>query len=178
VSPLRRSVSVLWTTVLAGGLLAGCQAAPRQRPIELGPVAKGAGSLEAVRKQLEGTWTLVSFETYPAQGKAVPVQATGRLTYDQYGNLSLTGTLASPASGSAPDPSRYLNLGGRAVIDTASQRMWIVERETDPGSGNALPPPVSADKVRYYEFSGDLLTTSVKDANGRVTARLVWKRAE
>ena len=176
MSPQRRFLGVLWTTVLAGGLLAGCQASPRQRPIELGPVDKGAGSLDAVRKQLEGTWTLVSLETYPEAGPAVLAKATGQMTYDHYGNVTFKGTVEGSGGASAPDASRYLNLKGRAVIDPATERLWVVEGESDL-SGGTLPPPVSADKVRYYEFSGDVLKMSVKDAAGRVTAKVTWKKA-
>ena len=37
---------------------AGCSAAPRQRPVEGGPVDTGAGTLTSARKFLEGRWTL------------------------------------------------------------------------------------------------------------------------
>lgn len=176
VSPQRRWVRVLWTAVLSGGLLAGCQASPRQRPIELGPVDKSSGSLDAVRKQLEGTWTLVSLEAYPEAGPAVLAKASGQMTYDHYGNVTFKGTVEGSGGAGASDASRYLNLKGRAVIDPATQRLWVVEGESDL-SGGTLPASVSADKVRYYEFSGDVLRMSVKDADGRVTARIVWRKA-
>jgi hypothetical protein len=139
-------------------------------------VDKGAGSLDAVRKQLEGTWTLVSLETYPETGPAVLTKATGQLTYDQYGNMTLRGSAEGSGGASAPDASRYLNLKGRAVIDPATQRLWVVEGRSDLSEGT-LPPSVSADKVRYYEFSGDVLRMSVKDTNGRVTAKVTWRKA-
>jgi hypothetical protein len=161
--------------VIAGSFFAACQAAPRQRPVEMGPVDKGPGSLGAVRKQLEGTWTLVSLETYPERGPAVLVKATGQLIYDQYGNLTIKGIVEGSGGGSTPDASRYLILKGRAVIDPTTQRLWVVEGE---GDLSGLPPPVSADKVRYYEFSGDVLRMSVKDASGRVTAKVTWKRSQ
>lgn len=49
-----------------------CHAAPRGRPVKMGPVDTGPQSVEATRRQLEGAWELVKLETYPAPGKVVP----------------------------------------------------------------------------------------------------------
>jgi hypothetical protein len=108
VSSPQRYVTVLAMAVIAGSFFAACQAAPRQRPVEMGPVDKGPGSLGAVRKQLEGTWTLVSLETYHERGPAVLVKATGQLIYDQYGNLTIKGIVEGSGGGALqtrPDTS-------------------------------------------------------------------------
>lgn len=108
MSSPQRYVTVLAMAVIAGSFFAACQAAPRQRPVEMGPVDKGPGSLGAVRKQLEGTWTLVSLETYHERGPAVLVKATGQLIYDQYGNLTIKGIVEGSGGGALqtrPDTS-------------------------------------------------------------------------
>ena len=60
-------------------LLAACPAGPRASPVKMGPVDTGAGSLESVRRQLQGSWDLVSLEVMAAGGTPVKVAATGHL---------------------------------------------------------------------------------------------------
>ena len=57
-------------TVAAVVIGTGCAAAPRERPIKGGDVDTGPGSVEAVRRQLEGTWDLVSLAVTPKGGAA------------------------------------------------------------------------------------------------------------
>ena len=39
-----------------------------------------------------------------------------------------------------------------------------------------MPSWVGGDNVRFYEFEGDLLRLSLKNAEGRTTATLTWRR--
>src|SRR6478672_10386082 len=96
-------------------VVTGCQAAPRARPVKMGPVDTGAGSLESVRRQLQGSWDLVSLEVMAAGGTPVKVAATGHLKYDEFGNLSIDGRVTEASTGGI-DPN-VLNMSGRAVID-------------------------------------------------------------
>ena len=68
---------------------AACAAAPRERPIGLGPVDTGAGSLTAARKYLEGRWSLTSFDVYPPGGAPIRLNGSGTLVYDAYSNLQM-----------------------------------------------------------------------------------------
>jgi hypothetical protein len=99
--------------VLLVAPLAACAPAPRGRPVKMGPTDTGTGSLEATRRQLEGNWELVSLETY-RDGKPVPVQAAGRLTYDAFGNVKTQGVINDPAANA---PSDVLSYSGVIVID-------------------------------------------------------------
>jgi hypothetical protein len=57
-----------WRAAGVAALLAAaaaCAGAPRQRPVEMGPVATGPGTLTDARKFLQGRWTLESFEVRP-----------------------------------------------------------------------------------------------------------------
>src|SRR6185436_8011249 len=83
------TMRIQWPAIfLIAALAAGCTAAPRVRPVKMGPADE---TLEAARQFLKGRWTLVSYEVFPP-GKA-PVQlggaGTGTLTYDDYGNLDM-----------------------------------------------------------------------------------------
>jgi hypothetical protein len=153
--------------LLAAALVAvsGCSASPRQRPIKVGSVDAGPNSLEAVRRQLEGTWDLVSLQVVGDDGQAVTRPAGGRMTYDAFGNMSMEGTGADAA---------LIAFSGRAVIDPAKREFRLADVE---GAG-ALPSQVSPEKVRGYEFDGDVLKTSARDASGRVTAIVTWRRSK
>ena len=160
----------LITLALAVGFLmstaaCGVPAAPRQRPIEMGPVDTGPNSLEAVRRQLSGTWDLVSLDTFPkADGAAVPIaNAKAVLTYDDYGNLTIKGA----------DATRMLDYSGRALIDVAKQQLYFRGVE---GNVEELPKEIDIASTRKYAFDGGLLKISTIDAQGRVTGTSVWKR--
>jgi hypothetical protein len=164
---MRKQFTRAFVGWLSAASFAACAAAPLERPIEMGPVDTGPASLEAVRRQFQGTWDLVSLDTFPKPGgTAVPVTgATAVLTYDEYGNLNMKGTASSP----------ILDYSGRALIDVAKQELHL---QAVSGSGGAddLPKEVDFAAVRKYAFDGALLKMSTIDAQGNITATAVWKR--
>lgn len=149
---------------------------PRRRPVEGGAVEGGAGSLAAVRKQLEGTWNLVSAAVVSTTGAKTPVKASAVLTYDAYGNLSLKGQYDDPAA--SADQKAALNFTGRAVIDTQKQVLRLLDVKQSEGEFAALPAEIAARRERAYTFEGDLLTLTVRDSTGRVTAVNTWRKAK
>ena len=163
---------MLLIAVCAATAVASCAAAPRQRPVRAGPVDTGAGSVEGARRQLSGTWELVSFEAFTAPGESSQVPATGRLTYDEFGNVTLVGELERGDDSQAT----LLNMSGRAVIDAAMQRFLILDTEGNLPFDEADFATASPDRFRYYAFNGDLLELSVKDAGGQTTSLLTWRR--
>jgi hypothetical protein len=159
---------------LAIGLGAACAPAPRQRPIKVGTVDTGAGSLEATRRQLEGTWELTGLETYPAGGQKVVHKASAVLTYDEYGNLTIMGRIeqeGATAGAAAP----LLSFKGRAVIDAEKHQLRLMDAQ---GPEKALPAEVSPDLLRRYEFEGDMLKLSTVDGSGQPTATATWKKRD
>ena len=149
-------------------LLAACHPAPRHAPAKMGPVETGPGSLEFVRRQLQGTWDLVKFETMSTQGQATEVKASGMLTYDEYGNLAMYGKAEAPSGPLA------LDMSGRAVIDVTKHQLKILN-----ATGNTQVTEmqeVSLDRTRTYAFDGPLLRLSTLDAAGKVSATSVWKK--
>jgi hypothetical protein len=157
---------------LAIGLGAACAPAARQRPIKVGTVETGAGSLEATRRQLEGTWELTGLETYPAGGEKVVHKATAVLTYDAYGNLTIMGRIAEEGA-TAGAGAPLLSFKGRAVIDPEKHQLRLMDAQ---GPEKALPAEVSPDLLRRYEFEGDVLSLSTIDASGQPTATASWKK--
>ena len=156
--------------VVSVAALAGCKGGPRDVPVRLSPTT---GTLEQVRRQIEGTWELVSFEAAGEDGRLVTVASAGRLSYDAFGNFEIDGRILDPASGV---PETRLDLKGRAVIDVQNQRLWIEPDSASTGA-DVIPEGASPERVRYYDLAGDQMTLTVKDAAGTVTARTVWRRA-
>jgi hypothetical protein len=158
---------------LALPCVAACPAAPRARPVKMGPVDTGADSVEAVRRQLEGSWQLVSLDIYSADGHKHAAQATGTLTYDEYGNLALRATISS---GEHIEESE-LNLTGRVTIDADHHLFHVGGVTADTPDQRRVDPKLDPAHVRYYEFTGDLLETTTRTAGGVTTATITWRRA-
>jgi len=174
---MRHLRAVVWVALpfaLLSALSACASSRPRQRPIEGGAVNAGPGSLEAVRRQLEGSWDLVSAEVVSAAGARQTMKAKAVLTYDAYGNLSLKGAYEDP--GATAEQTAALNFSGRAVIDTTRQVLRLLDVKQSEGELATLPPEMLARRERAYAFEGDQLKLTVKDSNGRVTAINTWRR--
>lgn len=169
----RLALSLFVAATLVAGLVisSACQAAPRGRVIRTSPIDSGPGTVESERRKLQGTWELAKLETFDAAGKPQVVEATGRMTFDDYGNVKTTGA-TKEASGTA---GTILIYEGRVVIDPVKKEWRILDVEAAPESG-APPKEVSADKIRAYEFQGEELRLSIRDAAGRVTAAVTWRR--
>jgi hypothetical protein len=167
--------SLVLALVVLVPLIAGCQPAPLKRAVKGGAVDRGPGSLEAVRRQLQGTWELVDSQAFDAAGTATSRKAAGRLTYDEYGNLTIAATVED--TGQTPSGvSGLLGYTGRAVIDPAKTCLVLTDVKGRQPSSQALPAEVSADKVRYYTVEGNTLTLTVKNAAGAVTERTTWRK--
>ena len=167
MTPTRGAVALV-TALLVGG----CSAAPRQRPIELGPVDTGAGSVEAARRQLQGEWNLVRLETPGPSGESRAVAARALLTYDEYGNFTIAGKVEDP-SVTRVEVDRLLRFSGRAVIDARKQELRLFPSgDSPPLDGTAI----SVDRVRRYAFENEMLRMSTVDANGQITATSTWQR--
>lgn len=171
---LRALVWVMLPVAVLVVLPACAEKRTRRTPIPMGAVAAGEGSLTAVRKQLEGTWNLVSAELVSASGQRSAVKATAVLTYDAYGNLSLKGTYDDPAA--TAEQKAALNFTGRAVIDVQKQVLHLLDVKESEGDFAKLPPEMVARRDRAYAFEGDQLTLTVKDSTGRVTAVNTWRK--
>ena len=67
----------------------GCAAAPRQRPLPVGKIESGPGTVSEARKFLEGRWALESFEVRPPGKPPILLKGSGVLNYDDFGNLHM-----------------------------------------------------------------------------------------
>jgi len=129
--------------------------------------------MESVRRQLQGTWELTTLQLFSPAGQPIPATATGRLKYDEYGNLSMQGTVNGPDVDSS-----VLNLSGRAAIDPVAHTLKFEAISAKTLDDKRIDPQLDAKRVRYYEFVGDLLKTTIKSPEGATTATATWKRVE
>jgi hypothetical protein len=135
-----------------------------------------------IPQRFVGAWELVSFENIATDGTRRPgAYDRGQISYDASGRMSAHLMNSANKSDQSPPTDearaaayrRYLGYWGPFVVDEARGIVThIVE-----GSSNPSWP--GSRQVRYYEFSTDnqQLTLSVRNAEGRVTGTLIWKRS-
>ena len=149
------------------------------KPIGLGPVDTGAGTLAAARNYLEGRWGLLSFEVHPPGRDVIQVKGEGTLLFDGFGNLEMeirtdetTGQALSEAG--IPLEKGRLSVKGRTAVDMAHQTLTFVPQ----GQPLIVPPsgPLAAIRPRYWTVEGDVLTIGTKDDLGNPTTVGRWRR--
>jgi hypothetical protein len=135
-----------------------------------------------VAQRLVGAWELVSFENIAADGTRRPGNYDrGQITYDASGRMSAQLMNSANKADQPPQTDearaaayrRYLGYYGPFVVDEGTGTVThIVE-------GSSNPSWIGSRQVRYYTLSQDnqQLTLSVRNAEGRVTGTLVWKRS-
>lgn len=141
-----------------------------------------APATQPIAQRLVGAWQLVNYEMIAADGTRRPgTYDRGQISYDVSGRMSAH--LMNSANKAEQTPQtdearaaayrRYLGYYGPFVVDESK---GIVTHIVD---GSSNPSWVGSRQVRYYELSADnsQLTLSLRDATGRTTQSLVWKRS-
>jgi hypothetical protein len=140
------------------------------------------GAQPSVAQRLVGAWELVSYEIIAADGTRRPGNYDrGQITYDAAGRMSAHLMHSSNKADQAPQTDearatafrRYLGYYGPFVVDEGKSSVTHIV------DGSSNPSWVGSRQLRYYELSADnaQLTLMLKDANGRVTQELLWKRS-
>jgi hypothetical protein len=155
----------------------GCAAKPIEKPIELGPVATGRGSVTEARKYLEGRWTLESFEVHPPGKPVVTLKGQGTLTYDDFGNLTMeirtdqAGSDLLRAAG-IDIQDGIVSSSGRTTVDMQNRTLtYVIEGQPAAGTG-----PLATSRPRYWQVEGSTLTLTTKDDAGNPASIGRWKR--
>jgi hypothetical protein len=174
---------VVWCVIAAASIAAACSPGPLTPPTHGAPMNKpialdkdeGGGAMELARRQLRGTWELVALEYSPSSNDVrVPVKASGTLTYDEYGNLTIDAHTTDPAAPVAAREVNMMSFKGRAVIDTTKRELKMMSL-----TGNVNPDEVLSPELRRrYEFTDDKLTLSSFNDQGQVTAITTWHRRQ
>ena len=129
---MRELLVRLVTAAIAVTVLSGCAAKARERPLPTTKIDSGPQTVENVRRQLQGTWTLERFEIMESGVQRV-VHAKGQLTYDAFGNLRVEGIPLDPADAAAASGGAHplLNYTGRVVIDPDRQELRLEDAQAD-----------------------------------------------
>jgi len=175
--PNRPLMTLAFAVALAGTM--ACSASPRQRPVKMGPVDTGPQSLKAARDFLEGRWSLLSFEVHPPDGQPISLKGSGTLLYDNFGNLKMEirtdpSTAQVLEKAGITSQNGVISTEGRAVLDMAGHKLTYV-LEGQPPVG-APAGPLAANRPRYWQVDGDVLTLTTKDDNGKPLSVGRWKK--
>jgi hypothetical protein len=173
----------LLSAVLIGAALvatSACSAAPRQRPVEGGPVDTGAGTLTSARKFLEGRWTLESFEVRPPGKAPITLKGQGTLAYDASGNLTMN---SRPTDEKTSDLLRAAGIDirdgviateGRTAIDMQNHTLTYFLQGQKP----LIKGPLGMERPRHWVVEGDVLTLTTKDDAGQPLSIGRWRKSQ
>ena len=159
--------------------VAACAAAPLNKPIELGPVAAGPGTLTEARKYLEGRWALESFELRSPGRAPIMLMGSGVLTYDDFGNLRMEiradqSTSDSLRAAGIDIRDGVISTDGRAAIDLQNKTLTYFIEGQPPASGG----PLGMNRPRHWEVTADVLTLTTRDDSGAPMSISRWKRSQ
>jgi hypothetical protein len=175
----------LWRSASIAALLAAttaCAAAPRQKPLPVGKIESGAGSINEARKFLEGRWVLESFEVRPPGKPPILLKGSGVLNYDDFGNLHME-IKADQASADLLRAAGIemrdgvISADGRTAVDMQNHTLtYFIEgqRSSNQTGGGPLAP----SRPRHWEVMGDVLTLTTRDDSGAPLSIGRWKRSQ
>lgn len=135
---------------------------------------QAADALQDIRQQFQGDFELVSYVQFPQAGEPIDMNYVGRLSYDAHGNMAGLGMPRDLPERNRDSEERITGgfaYWGKVSIDV-EQGLVIHHVEGSP----MVPEWVGGDNVRHFEFSDGLLKLSLKDASGRTTATLSWRK--
>jgi hypothetical protein len=160
-------------------LIGACKSAPLDKPLAMGPVDTGPGTITQARQYLQGRWVLVSMDLYPPDRPAIHAAATGTLTYDGFGNMDVEMHLSPETTELAGEigiraPGGVLSTKGRTVIDVGNHAIsYVLEGQAPLRQAMS---PLDLNRPRYWETAGNVLTLRTKDDNGTVLSVSVWRK--
>jgi hypothetical protein len=170
-------LSLLAAILFPAVTFSGCTASPRQRPILMGPVDTGPGTLAEARKYLEGRWTLQSFTVTPTGQPPIKLTGSGTLIYDQFGNLEMEiradESSAKLLAGSGIETAKgVLSTRGRTAVDLQARTLtYILEGQPPLGAPSG---PLALNRPRHWQVEENVLTLTINGDDGRPAAVGQW----
>ena len=156
---------------------AACSGGPRQRPVEMGPVDAGKGSLTAARQYLQGRWSLESFEVYPPGQQPITLKGSGTLLYDEFGNLRIDirtdqATADRLRQAGIDAGGGVISSDGRTAVDMQNRTLTYIIPDQKGATG-----PLAMNRPRHWEVQGELLTLTTKDEAGKPLSVGRWRKS-
>ena len=175
-----RRVASLGALSVSLAATAACAGAPRARPLPVGKIESGAGSINEARKFLEGRWNLESFEVRPPGRAPIVLKGSGVLNYDDFGNLRMeirtdeaTSDLLRAAGIEIRDG--VISADGRTAVDLQNKTLtyFIEGQRSSNATGGG---PLALNRPRHWEVMGDILTLTTRDDSGAPLSIGRWKK--
>jgi hypothetical protein len=176
----QQAIGAAITVTVFTVLLPGCAAAPRERPLAMGPVDTGPGTLASARRFLEGRWQLETFEIHRPGQPPLVLKGSGTLIYDDMSNLRME-VRADEASADLLRAAGVdirdgmISTEGRTAIDLQNRTLTYALGGQAPLVQGG---PLAMDRPRHWVVDGDILTLSTKDDAGRPLSVARWKRMQ
>ena len=184
---MRITYPALLAATVAGFTLSGCAASPRQQPIPTTRINTGEQTVQEARRVLDGRWSLLSLEVATSDDRRATVNASGLLTSDAFGNMSIEYKI-SPEGLKAlegigirePDP--VISTTGRVVIDTQKRLITYLapdanKRAFDPELAARRNNPFALERPRHYALGDDgVLTLTTRYDDGKDAATSRWRK--
>lgn len=173
-------VRVMLAVALIGGVVA-CAAKPLDRPFPTGPVKTGPGTIAEARKYLEGRWSMVSLDLFPANAQPIKVVGTGTLIYDEFANMDVQIKIDEATTRAVEKigikvPGGVISQKGQTLVDMTGRTLRFV-REGE----NVIRPiahPLDIGLPRHWEVDGNTLTLRTKDEKGTILSVGVWRKEQ
>jgi hypothetical protein len=164
------------------------QSQPRQRPLKTEPIAEGPGTMESVRKALQGSWSLVSLTVTDANGRSHPVDATGQLTFDGFGNMNVEYRISDAGAKQLATigvklKTTVLSTEGNVAIDPQKSSITYVgedfmKKMMDADLAAQRANPFTLERTRFYNLGADgMLTLATRYDSGAEAAKALWKKS-
>ena len=175
-----QTIGAAITVTVVTLFLPGCAAAPRERPVEGGPVDTGPGTLASARKFLEGRWQLETFEIHRPGQPPLVLKGAGTLIYDDMSNLRME-VRADEASADVLRAAGVdirdgiISTEGRTAIDLQNRTLtYMLEGQAPLVKGG----PLAMERPRHWVVDANTLTISTQDDAGRPLSVARWKRMQ
>lgn len=117
-----------------------------------------------------GQWELTSVD---AQGQSLP--ATGRLTFDEFNNISVRAELPPGTADVTPPRVVLLDFRAKAVVSGGQIAYVGLQRQTPPEQ--MIPTAAEPSAWRHYALEGDTLRVWQTNESGQQVGTLVFRRA-
>jgi hypothetical protein len=117
---------------------------------------------------------------YPPGRDPIQVKGEGTLLYDEYGNLKID-IRTDPATGDALSKvgitvtNGEIASEGRTVVNIQDKSLkYVIEGQT--GHGFQRSGPLGADRPRYWQVDGTLLTLTTRGDDGKELSVGKWRK--
>jgi hypothetical protein len=173
--------AVRTAAIVAALATAACAAKPIEKPMGVGAVDTGAGSLTAARQYLQGRWSLVSYQIFPAGQPPIQLNGNGTLSYDEFGNMDVQ-IRVDPATAQTLERAGIetnegvISTTGRTAVDMQQRTLTYVLA----GQPTLVAPsgPLALNLPRHWAVNGNVLTLTTKGSDGRVLSEGRWQKLQ